>query len=90
MLDDLLEILGTFVEIIIECVSSKRPKLGIWLMTGFVLLCTIAFVAFLVWNCIDLFFQGSMIGAVILGVLALIGIISGIVFTVHFHKKGWD
>ena len=82
-----LDILGTVVEVIIDVYTTKKPKLRIRLLITFILLMCLAFIVFLAWNCIRLFSQGRVLGGVILGALALIGVLSSIAFVVYFIKK---
>lgn len=89
MWDWFLAILCNALEVLIDVYTTKDTKLWTRLLTIFFSLICLAFVVFLTWNSIHLFSQGRVIGGVILGVLALIGTISSMVFIVYFHKKGW-
>ena len=89
MWDWFLEILCNALEVLFDVYATKKPKLWTRLLTIFISLMCLAFIVFLAWNSINLFSQGGVLGGVILGVLALIGTISSMVFIVYFHKKGW-
>ena len=88
-MDDMLELLLTVLVEALSGMQFKNPRRRTWILTGFLSVLALLFVVFITWNAVRLFQQGSAIGTVTLGVLALAALVVCSIIIVRGHKTNW-
>lgn len=89
-MEDILEFFATLVTEMFSGAKYKNPRTSTWLLTVWSSVLAVALIWFTVWHAVALFRQESIVGTIVLSVIAFVEFVVALIVIVRGHRKNWE